>query len=178
MTDPQKNWMPVLAEFLLELADDQLIIGHRNSQWCGHAPILEEDIAFANLSLDELGHAVLVYELYSSLVGEDPETFPDRLVFTREAFEYRNCHLAALPNGDWAFTMLRQYLMDSFEFKLMEALAWQAVNMNPCLPLLAKSYGRKPTIFAIPPPGYGGLPLGRMNPISGCRQRWISPGRT
>lgn len=104
-----------LAAALLTIADDELIIAHRNSEWCGHAPILEEDIAFANLALDELGHARLWYQVYAALSGLDPETTPDKLVFFREPFEYRASQFAALPNGDWAFSMLRQYLWDALE---------------------------------------------------------------
>ncbi len=115
--------MPPLANKLLTLADDELILAHRNSEWCGHAPILEEDIAFANLALDELGHAILWYQLHAALVGEDPETYPDQLVYFREPFEYRCTHFVALPKGDWAFTILRQYLWDALEELRLEALS-------------------------------------------------------
>ena len=104
-----------LAAFILAIADDELILAHRNSEWCGHAPILEEDIAFANLALDELGHAVLWYRLYAEITDQDPETTPDRLVYFREPFEYRAAQLSALPKGDWAFSMLRQFLWDVLE---------------------------------------------------------------
>ena len=103
-----------LAEYLLALADDELIVGHRLSEWTGHAPILEEDIAFANLALDEIGHARLWLQLAANQLGEDPEMFPDRQVFHRPAHEFRNLPITELPNGDWAFSMLRQYLFDSF----------------------------------------------------------------
>ena len=106
---------PLLACKLLTLADDELILGHRQSEWCGHAPILEEDIAFANLALDELGHAILWYQLHARLVGENPDTYPDQLVYFREPFEFRCAQIVALPNGDWAFSILRQYLFDVLE---------------------------------------------------------------
>ena len=109
-----------LADQLLALADDELILAHRNSEWCGHAPILEEDIAFANLALDEIGHAMLWYRLYAQLTGSDPESEPDRLVYFREAFEFRACQLVTLPRGDWAFSMLRQYLWDALEWVRLE----------------------------------------------------------
>ncbi|MBI4675914.1 MAG: phenylacetate-CoA oxygenase subunit PaaC [Chloroflexi bacterium] len=96
---------------ILALADDELILGHRNSEWAGHAPILEEDIAFANLALDELGHAQLWYALYQ----EFTDTEPDYLVFFRGAADYRNAQFVELPKGDWAFSMLRQYLFDTYE---------------------------------------------------------------
>ena len=77
----------LIAEMVLGWADDSLILGHRNSEWAGHAPILEEDIAFANLALDELGHAQLWYGLYQELTGNEP----DRLVFFRHrVLCYRN----------------------------------------------------------------------------------------
>jgi ring-1,2-phenylacetyl-CoA epoxidase subunit PaaC len=72
-----------LAEALLALADDELILGHRASEWCGHAPLLEEDIAFANLALDEIGHANLWYTRVAELRGEDANTYPDQLVYFR-----------------------------------------------------------------------------------------------
>ena len=110
-----------LAARILELADDELILAHRNSEWCGHAPILEEDIAFANLALDELGHAMLWYRLYAELTDQDPETAPDRLVYFREPFEFRSAQFCALPKGDWAFSMLRQYLWDELEAVRLDA---------------------------------------------------------
>ncbi|GAB4580200.1 MAG: phenylacetate-CoA oxygenase subunit PaaC [Anaerolineales bacterium] len=114
LQSPITNYQ-LLAPLILALADDELILGHRNSEWCGHSPILEEDIAFANLALDEIGHARLWYQLHAQLVGENPETYPDRLVYFREPFEYRCTQLVALPKGDWAFTMLRQHLFDTLE---------------------------------------------------------------
>lgn len=111
-----------LAEKLMALADDELILGHRNSEWCGHAPILEEDIAFANIALDEIGHAQVWYELLADVMGEDPETYPDKLVYWREAAAYRCAPLVELPKGDWAFTMLRQYLFDAAEKIRLEYL--------------------------------------------------------
>ena len=112
-----------LGAYLLALGDDELILGHRDSEWCSHAPILEEDIAFANLALDEIGHASLWYGLYAELAGEDPDTYPDRLAFFRRPEEYRSIQLVELPNGDWAFSMLRQFLFDAAEKIRLEALA-------------------------------------------------------
>jgi len=111
-----------LREVLLSLADDQVILGHRNSEWCGHAPILEEDIAFANISLDEIGHANLLYTLLAGLGGSDDETDPDRLVFWRSAKDFRCLQIVELPRGDWAFSMLRQWFYDTAELVLWEGL--------------------------------------------------------
>lgn len=103
---------------LLAMADDELVLAHRNSEWTGHAPILEEDIAFANIAQDELGHATLWYEIVSALTGDDP----DKLVFFREAAAYRNAPLVELPKGDWAFSMVRQYLFDAYEMVALPQL--------------------------------------------------------
>ena len=100
-----------LAAKLLAMADDELILGHRLSEWTGHAPILEEDIAFANIAQDEIGHAVIWYTIRQELVNESP----DQLAFFRDAADYQNAQLVELPKGDWAFSMLRQYLFDTFE---------------------------------------------------------------
>jgi ring-1,2-phenylacetyl-CoA epoxidase subunit PaaC len=108
----------LLTQKLLALADDELILAHRNSEWIGHAPILEEDIALANIAQDELGHANIWYELHQTLTGDDP----DELAFFREASQFRNVQLVELPCGDWAFTMLRQYLFDAYELLLLDKL--------------------------------------------------------
>lgn len=100
-----------LSNYLLAMADDELIIAHRDSEWTGHAPILEEDIAFSNIAQDEMGHATIWYGLLQEITGQDP----DWLVFFRDAVDYRNAQMVELPNNDWAFSMLRQYLFDAFE---------------------------------------------------------------
>ncbi len=100
-----------LLDRLLAMADDELILAHRNSEWAGHAPILEEDIAFANIALDEMGHASIWYGLRGEMTGEDT----DQLVFFRNPGQYRNIQLVELPKGDWAFSMVRQYLFDAAE---------------------------------------------------------------
>ncbi len=114
MTNAAKE---ILIAKLTALADDEVILAHRNSEWTGHGPILEEDIALANIVQDELGHATLWYGLRQQLDGSDP----DQLAFFRDANEYRCCELVELPKGDWAFTMLRQYLFDLYEAFWLEA---------------------------------------------------------
>lgn len=108
-----------MAQLLLTLADDELILAHRNSEWTGHGPILEEDIAFTNIALDEMGHAATWYGLRQTLTGEEADT----AVFFRDAAHYRNVQFVELPNGDWAFSMLRQYLFDSYELFNLERLS-------------------------------------------------------
>ncbi len=107
-----------LAARLLACADDELILAHRNAEWTGHAPILEEDIALANIAQDELGHATVWYGLVEALTGDDP----DRLAFFRDSSQFRNVQLVEQPRGDWAFTMLRQYLFDAYELTLLSRL--------------------------------------------------------
>lgn len=110
---------PALTAQLLALADDELLLGHRASEWCGHAPILEEDIAFANLAQDELGHAALWYRLLEQL----GEAHTDDLIFRRAAPDYRCAQLVTLPKGDWAHAMTRQFLFDAAEAVRLPALA-------------------------------------------------------
>lgn len=100
-----------LIGFLHAMADDELILGHRDSEWTGHAPIIEEDIAFSNLAQDEMGHAMTWYSVAHDL-GAPP---PDRVAFFRSATEFRNATLVELPKDDWAFTIVRQYLFDMSE---------------------------------------------------------------
>lgn len=124
---------PLLHQ-LTALADDHLILAHRDAEWTGHAPILEEDIALANIAQDELGHATLFYELLSEING----TEPDQLAFFRDAPDFRNTQLVELPKGDWAFTMLRQYLFDAFELVYLNAL--QQTVYQPLVEAAAKMY--------------------------------------
>jgi len=107
---------------IMALADDEMVLAHRNSEWAGHGPILEEDIAFANIALDEMGHASTWYSLLQELTGADP----DRMVFFRDAGDYRNVQIVELPKGDWAFSMLRQYLFDAAEMVQLGHLAGSA----------------------------------------------------
>jgi len=108
-----------LVERLTAFADDELVLGHRQAGWTGHAPLLEEDIAIANVAQDELGHAVAWFDLRAELDGSDP----DRLAFFRAADDYRSAWLSEQPRGDWAFTMLRQYLFDAYEAELLTRLS-------------------------------------------------------
>ncbi len=112
-----------LNDYLLTMGDDELILGHRDSEWSGHAPILEEDIAFANIALDEIGHASIWYSLLAELIGEDTDIYPDQLLFFRNYKDFRNAQILELPKGDWAFSMLRQYLFDVLENKKLNKLS-------------------------------------------------------
>ncbi|WP_161881028.1 1,2-phenylacetyl-CoA epoxidase subunit PaaC [Deinococcus alpinitundrae] len=111
MTDLTSEQTQALILRLTVLADDELLLSHRDAEWTGHAPILEEDIALANIAQDELGHAMGWLDLRKTLDGSDP----DGLAFRRGPDEFRNSALTELPKGDWAFTMVRQYLFDAYE---------------------------------------------------------------
>lgn len=124
----QQAWI----ERLTALADDQLILGHRDAEWTGHAPILEEDIALANIAQDEIGHAVLLYSLLEPLSGDDP----DELAMFRDADAFRNVQLVELPKGDWAVTMVRQFLHDAYEVVLFGRL--QESAFRPIAEVAAK----------------------------------------
>lgn len=107
-------------QYLLRLADSSLIIGHRLSEWCGHGPILEEDIALINIALDFVGNATALY-VYAAQV-EGKEHTEDDLAYLRNEREYRNLLLTEQPNGDYANTVARQFLYDVFTFFLYEEL--------------------------------------------------------
>lgn len=109
-----------LFEFLLRLGDDSLIIGHRMSEWCGHGPILEEDIAMTNISLDLIGQATSILDYAGKIEGKDRDA--DKLAFLRYEREYRNCLLVEQENGDFGKTMMRQFLFDAFRVLLFEEL--------------------------------------------------------
>ena len=94
---------------VVALADDELVLGHRHSEWTGWAPYLEEDLAFSSIGQDEIGHARLLYELAEPLAGKDA----DALALGREPGEYRHAILCERPNGNWGFTIARQYLYDT-----------------------------------------------------------------
>jgi len=104
---------------LLALADDELIIGHRHSEWTGWAPHLEEDLAFSSIAQDEMAHARLLYHLVGEASGEDE----DRLALGRAPEDYRNAVLCERPNRDWGYTLARQYLYDTADAVRLEALA-------------------------------------------------------
>ena len=109
-----------LSEYLLRLGDDRLVLGHRLSEWCGHGPILEEDIALANIALDLIGQATLYLKLAGETEGKGRSE--DDLAYFRDAIDYRNVQMVELPNGDYAFTIVRQFLFDVFSYHVLEKL--------------------------------------------------------
>jgi ring-1,2-phenylacetyl-CoA epoxidase subunit PaaC len=111
---------PHFIEYILHLADDALILGHRNSEWCGHGPVLEQDIAITNISLDQIGQARNFYQ-YAAKLKSDGST-EDTFAYLRDIREFRNCLLVEQPNGDWAQTILRQFFFSSYQYLLYEQL--------------------------------------------------------
>src|SRR4051794_8618836 len=96
-----------LVRQLLERADDALILGHRLSEWTGHAPLLEEELALANIALDLIGQVRSLYEYAGLLTGHSE----DQLAYLRDAQGWRNCLIMELPNGDFAFSIARLLLV-------------------------------------------------------------------
>src|SRR2546430_7852708 len=109
-----------LFDYVLHLADDALILGHRNSEWCGHGPVLEQDIAITNISLDLIGQARNFYQYAAQLKSDGSSE--DSLAYLRDAHEFKNCLLAEQPNGDWAATILRQFFFSAYQFYLYQQL--------------------------------------------------------
>jgi ring-1,2-phenylacetyl-CoA epoxidase subunit PaaC len=108
------------CEYLLRLGDDRLVLGHRLSEWCGHGPILEEDIAVANIALDLIGQANLLLGLAGTVEGKGRDA--DALAYFREATQFRNLLMCELPKGDFAFTIVRQLFFSTFSLLQMDAL--------------------------------------------------------
>lgn len=109
-----------LINYTLHLADTTLILSHRNSEWCGHGPILEQDIALTNIALDLLGQARNFYQYAATLMGEDFDE--DKLAYLRNPEEFKNHLLVEQPNGDWAVTILRQFYFSVFQHYLYNEL--------------------------------------------------------
>ncbi len=109
-----------LFEYLLRLGDDSLILGHRVSEWCGHGPILEEDIAMTNISLDLIGQATSFLKYAGEIEGKGRDE--DNLAFLRIEKEYKNSLLVEQNNGDFGVTMMRQFLFDAYRLPLFDAL--------------------------------------------------------
>ena len=112
--------MNSLFEYILRIGDDSLILGHRMSEWCGHGPILEEDIAMTNISLDLIGQATSLLSYAGEVEGKGRNE--DALAFLRFDRDYHNLLLVEQPNGDFGMTMMRQFLFDAFRRPFYERL--------------------------------------------------------
>ncbi len=117
---PDTSLQQPLVDLLLAVADDKLILGHRNSDWTGLGPILEEDIAFSALAQDEIAHAQVIYELVGKLVGKTA----DQLAFGRTVEQFRCAHIVEVPDEfDWATALVRQFFCDHFDRLRLTRLA-------------------------------------------------------
>jgi len=108
-----------LKELILKMADDALIIGHRNSEWTGIGPVLEEDIAFSSMSQDKIGHAWALYNILNEHFGEKDA---DTVAFNREEKLFTCCHLVEYPIGEYDFSLVRHFLMDKAEYHRYDML--------------------------------------------------------
>jgi ring-1,2-phenylacetyl-CoA epoxidase subunit PaaC len=137
---PPHTYSPELSQLLfdytLQLADTSLILGHRLSEWCGHGPVLEQDLALANIALDLIGETRSLYQYAAELEGQGRTE--DDLAYLREAVEYKNPLLVELPNGDFGQTVLRQFLFDGFHLHLLQGL--QACPDPQLAAIAAKSF--------------------------------------
>lgn len=116
----------VLREYLLAFADDEHLMGQQHTEWIGVAPFLEEDLAFSSIGQDELGHAVLLYELVCELDGVEPtDAAIDALAFERGATEYRSAAFTEYVTSDWAEALIRHWIYD-----LVEEERWQLVSTS------------------------------------------------
>jgi ring-1,2-phenylacetyl-CoA epoxidase subunit PaaC len=124
-----------LKDLLYKMADDQLILGHRNSEWTGFGPMLEEDIAFSSMAQDKIGHSYALYQLLHELGEQDPDT----IAFMRPANLFQNSILNELPNGEYEFSLVRHFLYDTAEGLRFEMLAQS--SYQPLAELAAKIKG-------------------------------------
>lgn len=126
--------MNALIDYTIHLADNSLILGQRNGEWCGHGPVLEQDIAITNITLDLVGQARSFYQYAARLINElrpplstpwrgaGGEVTEDMLAYHRAEREFKNCLLVEQPNGDWAQTILRQFLVSAYQYYLYQYL--------------------------------------------------------
>src|SRR5258708_58640 len=128
-----------LARTLLCLADDALILGHRASEWAGHAPLLEEDLALANIALDLMGQARALYQAAGELTGHSE----DELAYLRDPPMFRNALIMELPNGDFAFTIARLFFVS-----VASDQRWRGTFEDPSLSAIAAK-ARKETAYHV-----------------------------
>ena len=125
-----------IKDLLFKMADDALIIGHRNSEWTGIGPMLEEDLAFSSMAQDKVGHAQALYSIMHTILGEKDA---DTLAFTRTDREFKCCQFVELPIGEYDFSIIRQFLFDHAEALRYEMLT--ASTFEPLAQLARKVKG-------------------------------------
>src|SRR5690349_13014664 len=116
--------MNALKELLYKIADDQLILGHRNSEWTGFGPLLEEDIAFSSMAQDKIGQSHALYSILHQLGEQNPDT----VAFMRNAEQFHNCIFVELPNGEYDFSLIRHFLYDTalaIRFEMLSASSFK-----------------------------------------------------
>jgi len=111
-------------ELLYKMADDALIIGHRNSEWTGTGPILEEDISFSSMAQDKIGHSWALFKILHEMGEEDPDT----VAFGRNAEKFHNCQLVEYPIGEYNYSLVRHFLFDFAEFHRYAMLSNSSMN--------------------------------------------------
>ena len=107
-------------EYILRIADNSLILGHRLSEWCGHGPVLEQDMAMTNIALDLVGQARSLYAFAAEVQNEGKTE--DDLAFLRDVFDFKNLLLVEQPNGDFAYTVVRQFFFSAFQLPFYKEL--------------------------------------------------------
>lgn len=115
-----------LKELLYKIADDLLILGHRNSEWTGFGPLLEEDIAFSSMAQDKVGQSHALYQMLTTLGEQSPDT----VAFMRNANQFHNCQLVELPNQEYDFSLIRHFLFDT-----ADAIRWEMLSQSSYEPL-------------------------------------------
>lgn len=113
-----------LKDLLFKMADDQLILGHRNSEWIGQGPLLEEDIAFASMAQDKVGQSYTLFQMLNEL-GEDE---PDLVAFMRKADQFHNSQFVELPIGEYDFSLMRHFLFDTADYHRFNMLINSSVE--------------------------------------------------
>lgn len=108
-----------IKDLLYKMADDQLILGHRNSEWTGFGPLLEEDIAFSSMAQDKVGQSWQLYKILNELGESDPDT----VAFMRNAEQFHNSQFVELPNGEYDFSLIRHFLFDTAELIRFQMLS-------------------------------------------------------
>ena len=110
-----------LMNVALHLGDNALILGHRISEWCGHGPVLEQDIAMTNIALDLIGQAKMYLDLAAELEGKGNDH--DHLAYKRDVLDFKNLLITEIPNGDFADSIARQFFFDQWHFLLLSELS-------------------------------------------------------
>lgn len=107
-----------VKDFILMMADNTMILGQRLGEWCGHGPILEQDIALTNIALDLIGEARAYYQYLAETENKKEDDYP----MLRYEREFKNVLLTELPNGNWAHTLMRQFMFDCYHYFLLEGM--------------------------------------------------------